>query len=71
MEKASEATSKLGNSTNLKDNSKLEDASIYLERHYKNYLCENLKLASHNKEINHQKQMSKSALTVTAISNFE
>jgi hypothetical protein len=71
VEKASEATSKLGNSTNLKNNSKLADSNMYLKHHYKNYLCENLKLACHNKKINHQKQMSKAALTVTAILHSE
>lgn len=30
---ASDATSKLGNSTNLKNNSKLADSSMYLENH--------------------------------------
>lgn len=35
VENASEATSKVGNSTNLKNNSKLADSKMYLKNHYK------------------------------------
>lgn len=38
VEKASEATSKCGNSTYLKNNSKLIDSSMYLQRNYE-YEC--------------------------------
>lgn len=34
VENASEATSKFGNSTNLKNNSKQADSKMYLKRHY-------------------------------------
>ena len=35
VENASEATSKVGNSTNLKNNSKLGASNTYLKNHYK------------------------------------
>lgn len=41
VENASDATSKLGNSTNLKNNSKLADSNMYLRNHYKNKLWRN------------------------------
>jgi len=34
VENASEATSKFGNSTNLKNNSKQADSNMYLKSHY-------------------------------------
>ena len=38
VENASDATSKFGNSTNLKNNSKHADSNMYLRNHYKNKL---------------------------------
>lgn len=43
VENASEATSKLGNSTNLKNNTKLADSNMYLKKYYKNQTCEKKK----------------------------
>jgi len=47
--RASEAISKFGSSTYLKNNSKLADSNTYLKEHYKIKMHEEIKMIFHKK----------------------